>query len=340
MLIPSVAPRFVQAIFEYLATLGIAKNAVLKEVRRKERPPAAVNGRVSLADYQRLFAASQALTGDAHFGLHMGASPMPQTWGLVSHVVMSAPNPLLAITSLMKYSFLQFDFARFELSASDGEYLVLSWHSNAPRRPSHHVIEHIFANIVALGNSQAGYPAYPVRMEFQHDSMASTATVEKQLTAAIRFNCRADRILVSRQFLELQSPHGHADLFAYTESLAKQRLRELRGADTLVNSIRETILNQLLSGLPKVAATAEALDMSGRTLQRRLQERQLSYQTLLDEVRRELARELVLKPGLSLSDVADYLGFNDQSAFQHAFQRWEGMTPGTFRRAARAASDP
>tara|TARA_R110001599_G_scaffold65838_2_gene185756 strand:+ start:2536 stop:2949 length:414 start_codon:yes stop_codon:yes gene_type:complete len=42
----------------------------------------------------------------------------------------------------------------------------------------------------------------------------------------------------------------------------------------------------------------------------------------------DIARELGVKPELSLSEVASYLGFNDQSAFQHAFLRWEGTTPG------------
>ena len=34
-------------------------------------------------------------------------------------------------------------------------------------------------------------------------------------------------------------------------------------------------------------------------------------------------------------DIAEYLGFNDQSAFQRAFKRWEGITPGQFRNQQR-----
>jgi len=108
---------------------------------------------------------------------------------------------------------------------------------------------------------------------------------------------------------------------------------ELHGEDKLINDTRETILRQLPGGLPKIGDTAQALDMAPRTLQRRLQERHLKYQTLLDEVRQKLARQLIAKPELNLSEIADYLGFNDQSAFQHAFQRWEGTTPGRFRKS-------
>jgi AraC-like DNA-binding protein len=336
MAIPTVSPSFMHASFEYLASQGIGETAVLKELKRKSRQQLVLNGRVPLKDYQQLFAVGQALTGDEHFGLNMGASPMPRTWGLVSHLAMSAPTPLIALSSLMNYSRLQLDFAQFELDEPEGDYLVLSWQSNAPRRPSRHVIEHMFANIVALASSQVGYPSHHLRIEFKHDYAGSSEHVEKVLNADVSFDCAADRIFLPKQFLELQSRYSQDDLYPYTEDLARQRLMELRGEDKLINSIRETILNQLPFGLPKIGDTARTLDMTPRTLQRRLQERHLKYQVLLDDVRRELARELVVKPGLTLSEVADYLGFNDQSAFQHAFQRWEGTTPGKYRKATGA----
>ncbi|MBA6414021.1 AraC family transcriptional regulator ligand-binding domain-containing protein [Parahaliea sp. F7430] len=333
MAIPTVSPSFMHAVFEYLASQGIDESTVLKQLKRRDKRQLVVNGRVALQDYQNLFAVGEALTEDNYFGLHMGASPMPRTWGLVSHLVMAAPNPLLAITALMNYSRLQLDFAQFDLSEPEGDELVLSWHSNAARRPSRHVIEHVFANIMALANTQAGYPSQRVSIEFKHDYVGDAGHVEKVLNASVSFGCSGDRIFVPKQFLQLQSQYAQDDLFSFGEELARQRLLELRGADKLINSVRESILNQLPFGLPKVAATAKTLDMTARTLQRRLQERHLSYKALLDEVRRELARELVQKPELSLSDVADYLGFNDQSAFQHAFQRWENTTPGKFRKS-------
>ena len=336
MAIPTVSPSFLHALFEYLACQGFEETTVLRELKRTDRQQLVVNRRVPLKHYQQLFAVGQALTGDEYFGLNMGASPMPRTWGLVSHLVMSAPNPLLAITALMNYSRLQLDFAQFELSEPEGDDIVLSWHSNAPRRPSRHVVEHMFANIVALANSQVGYPSSRVRIEFKHECVGNAAHVEKVLNADVSFDGSADRIFVPKKFLELQSHYGQDDLFPFAEELARQRLMELRGEDKLTNTVRETILNQLPFGLPKICDTAKALNMAPRTLQRRLQERHLKYKTLLDEVRRELARELVVKPELSLSEVANYLGFNDQSAFQHAFARWERTTPGKFRSVMKA----
>lgn len=321
-----------EAVFEYLADQGIAETRVLDELRLEDKQQLVFNARVPLRAYEQLFDIGQLLTGDEYFGLNMGASPMPRTWGLVSHLAMSAPNVLLAVTALMDYSKLQLDFVHFTVNAAADDEVALSIQLDVPRRPSRHVIEHMIANIMVLASSQMGYQSIRQRIEFMHEDAGNPQHVESVLNATVSFGCGGDLIIVPAQFLEQQSLYGQEDLFPITRELARRRLMELRGEDRLINAIRETILKQLPGGLPKIGETARALDMSPRTLQRRLQGRHLNYQALLDEVRRELARQLIAKPELSLSEVADYLGFNDQSAFQHAFQRWEGTTPGRFRK--------
>jgi len=335
MPVPSVSLSFMQAVFEYLASQGVDEARVLRELGRDSRAQVIFHNRLPLKEYERLFDVGQRLTGDRHFGLNMGAYPMPRTWGLVSHLAMSAPNALLALTALMNYSRLQLNFVNFAVSETEEGQLVLSSHIGIPHRPSRHVIEHIFANVMELANSQIGYSTGRLRIEFMHDDAGDPQHVEKILGADVSFNCSNDLVFVPAEFLKQQSRYGEEDLFSITEELARQQLMQLRGEDKLINATRETILKQLPNGLPKIGDIARALDMTSRTLQRRLMERHIKYQTLLDEVRRELARQLIAKPELSLSEVADYLAFNDQSAFQHAFQRWEGTAPGKFRKTSR-----
>ena len=70
---------------------------------------------------------------------------------------------------------------------------------------------------------------------------------------------------------------------------------------------------------------------SQRTLQRRLQEEGTSFQTLLDDTRRELAEQYLAQPGMSLLEIAYLLGFADPSNFFRAFRRWFDATPGEYR---------
>ena len=71
--------------------------------------------------------------------------------------------------------------------------------------------------------------------------------------------------------------------------------------------------------------------MSTRTLQRRLQDENTSFQQLLDETRRELAMQFLRQKRMTLLEIAYLLGFADPSNFFRAFKRWFGMPPGQFR---------
>ena len=74
--------------------------------------------------------------------------------------------------------------------------------------------------------------------------------------------------------------------------------------------------------------------MSARTLQRRLQERDIIYARLVDEVRRRLSDKYLADTSLSLGEIAYQLGYSEISAFHRSYCRWTGRTPAADRRTA------
>lgn len=332
MSVPSVSKDFTQGVFEYLASRGFSAERVLARAGFSA-PQLLPGGRVPLGYYEKLFEAGEALTGDPYFGLNMGACPWPRSWGLVSHLAVSAPDALTAASALMDYSELQLNFLRFRLRELKGGQLCMELQHDGVPRLQRHVVEHLLANIVTLASTQIGYQIPGLRIELMHENAGNAAWLSRVLNAKVSFNRPAYRIDAAQAFLEQQARYGEEDLYRVTEDLARQRLMVLRGEDRFLNKVRETVLQQLPAGLPKVEAVARSLDISARTMQRRLQERNLRYQQVLDQVRSELATQLIRDCELSLNEVADYLGFNDQSALQHAFRRWQGMTPGQYRKA-------
>ena len=67
--------------------------------------------------------------------------------------------------------------------------------------------------------------------------------------------------------------------------------------------------------------------MSERTFARRLAEEGFTFSQLLDRLRLDLARQYMVKEGLSVSKVAWLLGYKEVGAFSHAFRRWTGQSP-------------
>ncbi|WP_453822699.1 helix-turn-helix transcriptional regulator [Tepidimonas fonticaldi] len=95
--------------------------------------------------------------------------------------------------------------------------------------------------------------------------------------------------------------------------------------------VRAELISRLAAGEPSRADVASALHMSEKTLQRRLKGEETSYQEILDETRRELARQYLREGRMSVCEVTFRLGFSDQSSFTRAFKRWTGLAPGEFR---------
>ena len=92
------------------------------------------------------------------------------------------------------------------------------------------------------------------------------------------------------------------------------------------------ILKQLLAGQrPGIQDLARELHVSTRTLQRRLTDQGITFQRLLDEARRELARHYLLHSSRELNETAYLLGYEDANSFFRAFQHWEGTSPGQWR---------
>lgn len=115
-------------------------------------------------------------------------------------------------------------------------------------------------------------------------------------------------------------------LFDILQQQAEAALKNLPSSDIFLQQAQRQLMDLCQQGEPSLAQLAERLHLSTRTLQRRLAQHQLSFQQLLDDVRQQLCRQY-LQQQVSLSDIAQLVGYSDQSAFTRAYKRWTGTTP-------------
>jgi AraC-like DNA-binding protein len=101
--------------------------------------------------------------------------------------------------------------------------------------------------------------------------------------------------------------------------------------DSFVASLRSLLRSHIRAGVVRVASLADAVGMSQRTLQRRLGEEGSSFSAVLDDLRFELAAELIRDRDYPLMAIAHDLGYRDQAHFTRAFRRWTGMSPSEYR---------
>ena len=105
----------------------------------------------------------------------------------------------------------------------------------------------------------------------------------------------------------------------------------------LIRSLEDEVRSLLSAGYPTVEQGAGRMDISVRTLQRRLHRHGLTYSALVERVRHEEACRLLQEHGKSIAEIAVRLGYSDPSHFSRAFRRWEGVCPRAHKRRFKVA---
>ena len=187
-----------------------------------------------------------------------------------------------------------------------------------------------FAWIVALGQRGTGRPLHAKRVEFQR-APVHREMYESHFRCPVKFKARQNALIFSKSDMELSFVTYNADLLATVAPQLEAELSEQLAQKTLHEQAKG-ILKQLLAGQrPRIQDLAKELHLSTRTLQRRLIEEGVTFQRLLDEARRELARHYLLHSSRELNETAYLLGYEDANSFFRAFHHWEGTSPGQWR---------
>ncbi|MCY1368579.1 HTH-type transcriptional activator RhaR [compost metagenome] len=106
---------------------------------------------------------------------------------------------------------------------------------------------------------------------------------------------------------------------------------QLDSRHDVLDQIRQHLAGNLREACD-LDSVARQLHRSERTLRRHLQRLNTSFQRLLDEVRYDKARQLLIQTDLPIYLIAEQLGYSETASFRHAFQRWSGQSPSLYRR--------
>ena len=100
---------------------------------------------------------------------------------------------------------------------------------------------------------------------------------------------------------------------------------------SITHRIRQILGDDFRQEMHSFEELTTLLNMSARTLRRRLEKEGTSYQRIKDNARRDVAISMLSRDGLTVSEVAEQVGFSDPSAFHRSFKKWTGQSPGSYR---------
>ena len=296
--------------------------------------------RAPLVCYLELLEICAALTGDSQFGLKFGAQYEPRHAGVVGNVALASLTVGEAFAMMGRYMPTMVDATVSCIEVGDG--LVFAyWYYVDPLMMSYRQkIDWAVAFICNLMRVGLGDPNW-IPQEVSLPQLADETPAERRTRSEIM----GDNISVGHSCAGIRFEAGLLERRMVTadamiENLMRHygdlRLAALPDQNSEIGKMRREIARALVKGAGGIEYVARVNATSVRTLQRRLKDIGVSFSDLQDDVRKTMALNLLENETLALAEIAFTLGYSEVSAFNHAFRRWTGESPGDYRRNYRA----
>ena len=330
--------RFSGSTFLKLEELGVRASAVL---RRAGLPQGLIDQPRVLLTTEELFALWRAVgevSTNTAIGLQLGTETKIERFTPNGLAALSCENFGADIDQMARYKQLTCPEEILQEKDDEEWSIQFRWLLADEVEPPV-LIECCFAWVLSIARHGTGSRLSPIRVEFVQPR-AHAKTIERHLGCPVA--CSAPRNAIVFRTADAQRPFvtRNAELLAMLAPQFEKELKEENGDENFVERVRIAIQQKLTGRRPGIEDIADALHISSRTLQRRLQDGGLSFQRVLEEARHQLARHYLNNSALELNEAAYLLGYEDGNSFVRAFRTWEGVPPARWRenQRARAAS--
>lgn len=289
--------------------------------------------RISIPRFMRLGHAAIRLTGAPALGLTMGSLTRTVDLGLAGQMAQTAATPVKALELLIRFEHLTSQnsrgHSRFERVAGDTRahfYSIRPY--NAYNR---FVVDAILAGWTQFLRTLTERQEVLREVHIEYADQGLREQFEAYFRCPVRFGSGQNTLILARELDGLPCAERQAALHAKLLHHCQVELDRIHSASGPAERVKEVIAPLLQGEAPSATVVAKALGTTPWTLRRRLAPVGQSFQSLLDETRRELALDYVRDTPQSFAEIAWLLGFSGPPAFHRAFQRWFGISPGEFR---------
>lgn len=331
--LPSVLSSWSRTIVDALEAMGVDADAALASAGLSRDALRDPNARLPATVAARLWAAAAVAAGDPAFGLRASKFVRPTTFHALGFAVFASATLRDALDRLVRYSHVVTSSRELQLNV-DGNVARLSIEGRpSGERPSYEAVDAVMSLIVRTCRSLTDRSFSPSLVEQRRATPADVTPYERFFRCPVTFAARVDTITIGVDVLDRALPSANPELALHNDELVRRYLAEMQQG-SVVDRVRAVLAEgHGVNATP--ASVAAALGMSVRSLQRRLSEHGVSFLSLVQDVRTNLARAYLLEDRYSVTEIAFRLGFDDASAFSRAFRRWTGLSPSEYR--ARAA---
>lgn len=309
-----------------LAEHGVEAVGVLEAAGLPSDALSHPENRVPFLGLARMLAEAVRQTRCPHFGLLVGREWRLADLGLLGELVRLSDTlgdalRLGAIHQRLNSNGAAAFVLEYSRTVSFG---YAAFHPNAERTsPAYDVVIALYVNCI---RELCGAAWNPTEVLLPRSTPEDEVPYRQHFRCPVRFD--ADRAVINFPTSTMNRPLPGADP---VRRAALEREASRRADPEFLPQLYRSLRLLLLDGTTSGDLLAQQLDMHRRTLNRRLRAQRRTFQSVLDEVRFEVARHLLRETSQSVVDITYTLGYADASAFTRAFRRWTGVAPVQWR---------
>ncbi len=330
----SVLGTFILPVARALRLQGIEPLELMEAAGLDPAHAARPDWRIPHSKMSLLMDASVSATGQESFGLLAAEQLQPQVLHGLGLAWLASDTIHDGLRRLVRFSKLMSTGADLDLQ-EEGELVHLQIH--APRRDADVVYatqDYAIGMILRMCRLTLGEFIAPVKIELTRPAPADPSRWEYMFAAQTSFAHSVTRIAWFRADIEEPLVTGDPVLARANDEQSQAYLDGFLKASVTATVVRK-IIERLPDGPPNQQRIAADMNLSHRTLQRKLKDEGASFADLLKNTRLELAQKYLGQGHRSVVETAYLLGFSEPSTFSRAFKQWTGQAPAEFRDAAR-----
>jgi AraC-like DNA-binding protein len=269
---------------------------------------------------------------DPGFGLTVASFWHPTTLHALGYSWLASNNLAEAFARSLSYIRIVNTTARGILQVEEGDeyYRVIVGRNSYHNDPADAAVDAVMAMLMIMCRAAYGKSFKVIRVSFRHREPSNRERFDELFEAPISFAGEDDALYIDSEIVREPLATANPELVRINDRIATDYLAQLDRSD-LGMRVRSKLIEQLPAGHFSEGEIASAINVSQRSLQRKLREQGMTFTQLVENTRRELSLQYVRDSNYSFNEVAFLLGFTEPANFSRAFKRWYGHSPSQFR---------
>ncbi len=316
-------------LWKYLESVDIDPEPLYKKAGIAPELLLNPNARVNISAVDALWDQAAAIIEDPCFAIDMAEFWHPSHMGALGYAWLASSTLRRAFNRAVRYIHVVSEDLNLQVSDTPaGLKITVDLDDSVFTLPQHHDL--VLTILMHMCRFDFGDELIASQVSLAHPEPECSKKITDYFRTDVQFDAEQTCLTIARADADHVLPSGNKQIALMHDEMLMRYLVTIKQGD-IVQQVKSIILDNLPDGQVTDRLVAGELNLSERSMQRRLKEHKTTFRALLDGVREMVAKQYIENPVNRMSDIAFLIGFSEQSAFSRAFKKWTGKTPVQYR---------